>query len=197
MRINDDTVLDDAINLLEDHSWQTGMPCLDRDHVAELVLVLTPLFQRSRPKVQAQKRERAKQKLPSRPVRVSSSEIPEDIRLAVLERDNYSCARCGRYLVDTIRYGLQHRRPRGRGGSRLLHTMANLVTLCGWSVDAGTCTEWVEVIDRVEATRQGWLVPHGVRPEDWPVERAPKRWEQPGDIWTPASPHPRQREEAA
>lgn len=194
MRLNDDTVLDDAIQLLEEHSWRTSMPCLDREHVAELVAVLTPLFQRSRPKVAARKRERQPQKLPSRPVRVSSSEIPEDIRNAVLERDRYSCARCDRYLVDTIRYGLQHRRPRGRGGSRLLHTMANLVTLCGWSVDAGTCTEWVEVIDRVEATRQGWLVPHGVAPEKWPVELAPNRWEQPGDIWTPAKPHQRQIE---
>lgn len=195
MRINDDTVLDDAVALLEDHSWRTAVPRLEREHVAELVAVLAPLFQRSRPKVQAAKRERAKQqKLPSRPVRVSSSEIPEDIRLAVLERDGHACSRCG-VTVQRPFYSLHHRRPRGMGGSRLLHTMANLVTLCG----SGTtgCHGEIEG-DRDRQRQVGWLVPKGVRPEDWPIERRPKKWELPGDVeWVPASPHPRQTEETA
>lgn len=131
--------------------------------------------------------------------RIESSEIPKAIRDAVLDRDQFSCVRCGRYLVDTIRYGLQHRRPRGVGGSRLLHTMANLVTLCGWTVDAGTCTERVELLNRKTAAAEGWLVPNGVTPEEWPVRRwTPDgpRWMQPGVEWVPASPHPRQTEEA-
>lgn len=132
--------------------------------------------------------------------RLESSEIPAGIRAAVLERDGYSCQRCGRYLVDTVRYGLQHRRPRGAGGSRLLHTMANLVTLCGWVGDAGTCTDAVEERDRERATAEGWLLPTRlaiVTPEEWPVLRwTPdgQRWMQPGDGWTPAEPHPRQIE---
>lgn len=132
--------------------------------------------------------------------RLESSEIPKPIRDAVLERDGYTCQRCGRYLVDTIRYGLQHRRPRGAGGSRLLHTMANLVTLCGWTVDAGTCTERVELLNRRAAAAEGWLVPNGATPEEWPVYRwTPDghQWMQPGVEWVPASPHPRQAEEAA
>jgi hypothetical protein len=132
--------------------------------------------------------------------RVESSVIPSAIRAAVLERDSYSCQRCGRYLVDTIRYGLQHRRPRGAGGSRLLHTMANLVTLCGWTTDPGTCTAWVELEDRVRAAAEGWLLPHNLRtvtPEEWPVLRwtaAGHVWQQPGEQWTAAEPHERQRE---
>ena len=136
---------------------------------------------------------------PTKP-RLESSTIPKAIRDAVLERDGYSCVRCGRYLVDTIRYGLQHRRPRGAGGSRLLHTMANLVTLCGWVGDAGTCTDEVEERDRDRATADGWLLPKRIRtvtPEEWPVLRwtadGPE-WQQPSEQWTPATPHPRQIE---
>lgn len=195
MKLNDDTVLDDAIGLLEDHSWQTGMPCLERGHVAELVAVLAPLFQRSRSKVQAVKRERAKQKLPSRPVRVSSSEVPDEIRDAVLERDGHACTRCA-VAVTPSYYSLHHRRPRGMGGSRLLHTMANLVTLCGSGLHGDGCHGEVES-DREGSTRIGWLVPHGVRPEDWRVELAPDRWMQPGETWVEASPHPRQTEQGS
>jgi hypothetical protein len=132
--------------------------------------------------------------------RLESSEIPKAIRAAVLERDGYSCVRCGRYLVDGIRYGLQHRRPRGAGGSRLLHTMANLVTLCGWVGDAGTCTDEVEERARDRAAAEGWLLPKRIRtvtPEEWPVRRwTPDgpRWMQPGDEWAEAVPHEWQRE---
>lgn len=134
---------------------------------------------------------------PNGPVkpRSESTHIPEAIRLAVLDRDSYACQRCGVSLYG-IRYGLQHRRPRGRGGSTLLHTMANLVSLCGWVGDAGTCTHDVEVTDRLRATAEGWLLPHRFRlisPEEWPVLRH-GRWQQSGDVWLPADPHPRQLE---
>ena len=135
--------------------------------------------------------------------RIESSVIPKAIREAVLERDGYSCQRCGRYLVDGIRYGLQHRRPRGTGGSRLLHAMANLVTLCGWTTDPGTCTAWVEIEDRERAAAEGWLLPHKLRTvalEEWPVLRwteAGHEWQQPGDTWRSATPHPCQIEMGA
>lgn len=137
---------------------------------------------------------------PNGPVktRSESTHIPDPIRDAVLERDGYSCARCGRYLVGTIRYGLQHRKPRKGGGSKLLHTMANLVTLCGWSVDKGTCTAWVEIVDRPQATAEGWLIPDGlITPGEWRVRRLDGAWLQPGDEMTPAVPHPRQIEMGA
>lgn len=137
---------------------------------------------------------------PNGPVKVrsESTHIPAPIRAAVLERDQHTCQRCGRSVVGA-RYGLQHRRPRGMGGSRLLHTMANLVVLCGWSTDSGSCTARVEVLKRAEATAEGWLVPNGATPEAWPVWRwtpPGNRWMQPGDEWTDAVPHPRQTEAA-
>ena len=132
-------------------------------------------------------------------VRVSvlhSSEVPGPVRSAVIARDLWQCQRCGRSITN-VRAGLQHRRPRQMGGSKLLHTMANLVVLCGWSVDEGTCTAWVEVEDRLGAARDGWLVPAGVSPEEWPVLRYGRDWMQPGSEWVPALPHPDQIERGA
>lgn len=122
--------------------------------------------------------------------------VPKKLRDDVLERDEFTCMRCGTAVTPPF-YSLQHRRPAGMGGSKLVHTMANLVTLCG----SGTtlCHGEVES-DRITARAEGWLVPNGVTPEEWRVWRwTPDghRWEQPGVTWVPASPHPRQTEEAA
>lgn len=125
--------------------------------------------------------------------RIESSVIPKAIREAVLERDGYACTRCG-VAIQRPFYSLQHRDARGLGGSRLRHTMDNLVTLCG----SGTtkCHGHVES-QRAESYALGWLVPNGAVPEEWPVLRwTPDgpRWMQPGDGWAPATPHPRQIE---
>lgn len=128
---------------------------------------------------------------PNGPVkaRSESTHIPDPIREAVLERDNHACTRCG-VAVRRPYYSLHHRRPRGMGGSRLLHTMANLVTLCGSGVDG--CHGAIER-DRPGSRATGWLVPNGAAPEGWPVLRGGSWW-QPGDEWTAAAPHPRQFE---
>jgi hypothetical protein len=186
--------LDDALELFHNHQWVQNKPLISADQLAELIPVLAPLFQESRPKIRQAKSTR-KVARPAMPQpSASSSRIPSPIRSAVVKRDGWSCQRCGRNLFDTIRYGLQHRRPRQMGGSKLLHTMANLVVLCGWSTDEGTCTAWVEVEDRAGAARDGWLVPNGVTPEEWPVKRFGVRCEQPGDEWLPGVWHPRQVE---
>ncbi len=121
--------------------------------------------------------------------RSESAHIPRPIRLAVLDRDEDCCQRCGRSVL-SIRYSLHHRRPRKLGGSRHLHTMANLVTLCGTGTTG--CHGEVEA-DRPTSRAFGWLVPNGVTPEQWPVFRHGS-WQQPGDIWTACEPHPRQTE---
>lgn len=55
------------------------------------------------------------------------------VRLMVLERDGYACARCGRRCGPGIfRYSLQHRKARGVGGNS---SPENLVLLCGTAVD--------------------------------------------------------------
>lgn len=125
--------------------------------------------------------------------RIESPRIPKPIRDAVLDRDDRCCQRCGIGLIGK-RYSLQHRDPRGAGGSRLLHTVANLVALCGTGTTE--CHGHVESY-RDEAKALGWLVPDGVTPEEWPVYRFGREWAQPGDEWTAAVPHPRQREMGA
>lgn len=126
----------------------------------------------------------------------ASTVIPKDVKDAVDGRDLWICQRCGR-PIGSGRYSRHHRDPRGMGGSVLLHTMANLVLLCGDALLPGYCHSWVEQ-NRTEATRDGWLVPMGIRPEDWPVKRfGLEQYQQPGDEWVPAEPHPMQIEMGA
>jgi len=133
---------------------------------------------------------------PVKPRKPSASTIiPKPIRDAVLARDEHTCQRCGRYIGNNcgVPYSLQHRRPRKMGGSKLLHTMANLVTLCGTATSPGHCHSAVES-NRIAAKDRGWLVPDGVTPEVWPVLRFGEWWEQPGETWSRCDPHPRQVE---
>ena len=125
--------------------------------------------------------------------RSESTHIPKAIRDAVLARDDWRCQRCGQDISNWYTpYSLQHRRPRGMGGSKLLHTMANLVTLCGTATSPGHCHSAVEG-DR-GSNAVGWLVPNGATPEHWPVLRFGEWWEQPGDTWVRCDPHWRQVE---
>lgn len=53
-------------------------------------------------------------------------------RELVLERDEFSCAACGDYVVFD-RFSIHHRRNRGSGGSSLpeINAPSNLLTVCG------------------------------------------------------------------
>lgn len=201
MKLAEGDVLGDALELFHNHRWVENKPAISAEQMAELIPVLAPLFQQSRPQArqkpkQVREKGRPTQKIPSRPVRGNSSEVPEDIRNAVLERDGNACVRCG-VAIHRPYYSLQHRRARGMGGSRLLHTMANLVTLCG----TGTTGCHGDVESNRDGSRAlGWLVAGGVIPEEWPVMRwTPDglRWQQPGAEWVSAEPHPRQIEMGA
>lgn len=121
-----------------------------------------------------------------------STRIRKKLRDALLDRDKYLCQRCGRHVL-VIGYSLQHRRPKQMGGSKLLDTMPNLVTMCGDATDPRGCHAWAES-NRLEAQAFGWLVPHGVTPDEWRVWRFGRSWQQPGDGWVVAEPHPRQVE---
>jgi len=188
MRLSEGEELDDALELFHNHSWVEHKPQISTVQMAELVPVLAPLFQRSRSRV---RQEKPKQKVQNRPKAIRQpKEIPDTLRDDVLDRDERTCQRCGLGL-EGQRYSLHHRRRRQVGG----HSMANLVSLCG----SGTtgCHGEVESY-RTIAIGEGWLVPEGVKPEQWPVRRwTPDglRWMQPGDGWVPASPHPDQADD--
>lgn len=130
---------------------------------------------------------------------MKSSVVPKKLRDAVLERDDWTCQRCGRVIGDEYQffcgYSLQHRDPRGMGGSKLRHTYANLVTVCGTGTTM--CHGYMES-HRTESYRDGWLVPNGETPEEWPILRFGETYQspglEPGDEWTPAKPNPRQLE---
>lgn len=194
--------LDDLNELMLDHSWRCpgGMPQWTLEQLSEWASVAESWFRvEFAPRKVSVSKEYRKPGPKPRPkaARVasalSSSTIPAVIRKDVLRRDCWECQRCGRPVYG-IRPAIQHRRPRGMGGSKLLHTMANLVLLCGWADDPDTCTHWVERQDRPGATRDGWLVPMGMTPEEWPVLRFDRSWEMPGDVWVPAVPHSMQIE---
>ena len=154
----------------------------------------TPLPRQAEPLRRTPIKSGRERRGPTKPRKSSSStDVPAKVRAAVLARDDHTCQRCGRYLVHQP-YSLQHRRPRGMGGAADPHTMANLVVLCGTATTG--CHGDVES-HRSRATRDGWLVPAGVSPEEWPVWRATHQWEQPGVGWVECEPHPRQVEGAA
>lgn len=117
-----------------------------------------------------------------------SIRIPKKIRMAVLERDEFLCQRCGLWIGELTWYSLHHRDPRGAGGTALPDTMPNLVTLCGTGTTG--CHGYVES-NRTESYEFGWLVPNGVTPEEWPVRRfGEEQYQQPTDEWLAVQPHP-------
>lgn len=87
------------------------------------------------------------------------------------ERDGNRCARCGRPAPAGNRQH-QHRDPRGMGGRPdvLAHRLSGLVLLCGWSAtDPDGCHYWAEAHLTPVDRREGFRVPAGVDPLEWPV----------------------------
>ncbi|MDX3661253.1 HNH endonuclease signature motif containing protein [Streptomyces sp. ID05-26A] len=121
----------------------------------------------------------------------ASTVVPKSIKDGVDERDAGRCQRCGR-AIGSGPWSRHHRDPRGMGGSTLLHTLANVVLLCGSATTPRGCHHEVES-QRKQAELDGWLVPMNIRAEDWPARRFGRdQYEQPGVEWTPAPPHPLQ-----
>lgn len=193
MKLADGDVLDDALELFHSHAWVENKPAISAEQLAELIPVLAPLFQQARQKVRRPKQKTQNRRPAGTP---TSSRVPTRIRDAVLRRDGYICQRCSAGLrIAEGDYSLQHRDNRGMGGSKLLHTMPNLVALCG-SATTG-CHGHVEA-NPTESFREGWSVPNGAAPEDWPVLRFGRSWEQPGEKhWEKTQPHERQIEMGA
>lgn len=127
----------------------------------------------------------------------ASTVIPKPVKKAVDQRDEGCCQRCGR-VIGSGEFSRHHRNPRGMGGSKAdPHALVNLVLLCGSANSRGGCH--YEVESRRERARiDGWLVPDGIDPAEWPVRRFGRDdYELPGVEWTPAETHPLQRMAAA
>lgn len=92
------------------------------------------------------------------------------IRQLVMERDGFQCVRCGNVVSGEpgVGYSLQHRIPRGMGGSRdpRLNLPSNLVLLCG----SGTTGCHGEVESRrLEAREGGFALWRSQDPTEVPV----------------------------
>ncbi len=127
----------------------------------------------------------------------ASTIIPDDVKDAIADRDQLEghpqCQRCGR-LIGTGLFSRHHRDPRGMGGSKAdPHAMANLVLLCGTATSRGGCHAEVEG-NRAQARIDGWLVPDGIRADEWPARRFGRLdYQMPGATgWEPHEQHPLQ-----
>lgn len=98
-------------------------------------------------------------------------------RLKVRARSRGICERCAKRRACEW----HHRRNRSQGGD---WSPANGVDLCT------PCHAWITE-HPAACYVIGWLVPNGASPEQWPVLRMGS-WQQPGETWEPAEPHPRQ-----
>ena len=114
-------------------------------------------------------------------------------RQRVLKRDDGKCVRCGAIVADPdtgvpfLQYSLQHRRPRGMGGSKdpVTNSLENLIVLCGSAVTG--CHGAVEV-NRESGRRFGYAVPQWRDPavvlvQHWQLGWA---WPTPDGVWIPA-----------
>lgn len=128
----------------------------------------------------------------------ASTVIPKPVKDAVDARDQRygqpQCQRCGHLITGW--FSRHHRNPRGMGGSKAdPHALVNLVLLCGSATSRGGC-HWAIESQRKQARIDGWLVPDGIDPAEWPVRRFGRRdYQLPGETeWASAEQHPLQAE---
>lgn len=92
-------------------------------------------------------------------------------RRGVLERDGTTCQRCGVDVTGKFA-SIQHRIPRGRGGSKRTERVSNGVLVCGSATTPGGCHNWMENEQPKVAEKQGWCLPMNnpdINPEEEPI----------------------------
>jgi 5-methylcytosine-specific restriction protein A len=97
-----------------------------------------------------------------------------DTRAVVLERDCWACSCCGQ-PIDVGDYSIQHRVPRGSGGTSRpeINSPANLATLCGSSTSG--CHLAAESRAQIMHDAGFWLE-HHEDPETTPVRHHAYGW---------------------
>jgi hypothetical protein len=98
-------------------------------------------------------------------------------REVVLARDGTTCQFCGEDVTNKLA-SIQHRIPRGMGGSRLVNIPSNGVLVCGSATTPGSCHLWMEEVDRPAAQAMGYLIPKlsRVHPSRVPLYTQPHGW---------------------
>jgi hypothetical protein len=98
-------------------------------------------------------------------------------RQVVLARDGTTCQCCGADCTLKLA-SIQHRIPRGMGGSALVNIPSNGVLVCGSATTPGSCHNWMEHENRAVAEAMGWLLPKlsGVSPSSVPLYTQPHGW---------------------
>jgi 5-methylcytosine-specific restriction enzyme A len=79
------------------------------------------------------------------------------VRKQILTRDDWKCVKCSGAAND-----VHHRKLKGMGGSKLLDTPANLISLCR------TCHSWVHANPN-ESYKLGYMVHSWDDPENIPI----------------------------
>lgn len=97
----------------------------------------------------------------------ASRAVVDASRSVVHERDQGRCCMCGTYIADG-NGAVHHRTPKGMGGSALLESPANLVTLCGRG-NADLCHGKVHGNPQW-ARNHGWTVSRSLDPTEVPVD---------------------------
>lgn len=101
----------------------------------------------------------------------SSRREMDAFREVVLARDGTTCQCCGVDVMHKLA-SIQHRIPRGAGGSALVNRPSNGVLVCGSATTPGSCHNWMEHEERAIAEAQGWLLPKcnaDIDPEQEPI----------------------------
>lgn len=141
MKLSEGPELDDALELFHSHNWQAYKPNISAEQMAELIPVLAPLFQQSRPRVRA---ERPKQKVANRVKPKVDKGSQAQGRTLVAARSGGLCEICA--LAPAREW--HHRKNRSQGGT---WAASNGMHLC--TADHAWITEHPE-----QAAANGWTV---------------------------------------
>lgn len=112
----------------------------------------------------------------------SSRREMDAFRKAVLARDVTTCQCCGTDVTHKLA-SVQHRIPRGMGGSALVNIPSNGVLVCGSATTPGSCHNWMEHEDRPAAEAMGYLIRRlaNLHPSSVPLYTQPHGWVLLGD----------------
>ena len=79
-------------------------------------------------------------------------------RQGVLDRDGTTCQLCGADVTLKLA-SVQHRIPRGAGGSARVNRVSNGILVCGSATTPHSCHNWMEHEDRQGAEDLGYILP--------------------------------------